>query len=535
MQPQALEEIIAQLSSMSKDNLEKAIAARNKGVTEKWIPSPGPQTAAYFSKADVLLYGGEPGGGKTQLILGLAYNCHTRSLIMRRKYNALGRIIEDMLKIHGSRDGFNGSPPPKLRLANDRYIKLGAAEKVGDEQALMGDGFDFLGIDEATHLVEQQVRFVMGWMRSENPNQRKRAVFATNPALDAEGLWVNRMFAPWLDPAFPNPAVSGELRWAILDGEDHMRWVDGPEEVEDDGRLVKPKSYSYIPASLSDNPFLADTDYKRELDNMPKFFRDILLGGFRTTFKDKENQIIPTAWVLDAQRRWTPNPPEGVPMCSMGVDCSGGGDDPMVIAPRYDGWFQRLIEIKGKDIPMERSGAYCGGQVMSYRRDRALVVVDLGGGYGGPTYEQLKANDIDVKGYRGAAATTRRSAEGKMKFSNCRTAALWGFREALDPGQYGGSPIMLPDDPLLVADLTAATFEVTPNGIKAESKEDICARIGRSTDHGDAVIMAWFEGQKAITNAADWAEQGNNRIRGFQPRVIMGSRLPLSAQTRMRA
>ena len=530
---QTLEEMIAKLSDLPKDRFETIAATTEKEATEKWIPNPGPQTQAYFSKADILLYGGEPGGGKTQLILGLAYNCHTRSLVMRRKYNALGRIIEDMLKIHGSRDGYNGSPPPKLRLPGDKYIKLGAAEKAGDEQALMGDGFDFLGIDEATHLMETQVRFVMGWMRSENPNQRKRAVFATNPSLDAEGLWVNRMFAPWLDPAFPNPAETGELRWGFLDSEDRMQWTDGPGEVDDNGRFVKPKSYTYIPAALSDNPFLANTDYKRELDNLPKFFRDILLGGFKTTFKDVPNQIIPTAWILEAQRRWTPNPPEGVPMCSIGVDCSGGGDDPMVMAPRYDGWFAPLIEIKGKDIPMDRAGAFCAGQVISYRRDKAVVTVDLGGGYGGPIYEQLKANDIEVKGYKGAAATTRRSFEGKIKFTNTRSAALWAFREALDPGQHGGSPIMLPDDPLLVADLTSPTFDPTPNGIKAESKEDVCARIGRSTDHGDAVIMSWFDGPKAITNALEWADQRETRHgRTFRPRVIMGGRQPLTASGR---
>lgn len=519
---------------------ESIRAVTESAVSERWIPNPGPQTEAYFSKADVLLYGGEPGGGKTNLLLGLAFNCHHRSLIMRRKYNALGRIIEDMLKIHGSKDGYNGSPPPRLRLANSGYIKLGAAERVGDEQNLMGDGFDFLGVDEATHFAELQIRFVQGWMRSENPKQRKRAVFATNPSLSAEGLWVNRMFAPWLDPAFPEPAKHGELRWVITDANGKDEWVDGPDvtrEVEISGRIktVFPKSRSYIPASVKDNPYYASSDYERELDAMPEPYRSILLGGFRTTFKDMPNQIIPTAWVLAAQQRWKSEPPEGVPMCTIGVDCSGGGDDPMVLAPRYDGWFAPLIEIKGKDIPMDRSGAFCAGQVVSYRRDNALVVIDLGGGYGSSTYENLKSNSIEVKGYRGAAATTRRSAEGKLRFTNVRTAALWAFREALDPGQHGGSPIMLPDDPLLVADLTAATFQPTPNGIKAESKEDVCARIGRSTDHGDAVTMSWFEGQRHATNAADWMEQreqGRSGSRGFRPRVIMGGRQPLSVSMR---
>jgi len=34
----------------------------------KWTPSPGPQRMAYECLADVLGYGGEPGGGKSQLL-----------------------------------------------------------------------------------------------------------------------------------------------------------------------------------------------------------------------------------------------------------------------------------------------------------------------------------------------------------------------------------------------------------------------------------------------------------------------------------
>ena len=71
-----------------------------------------------------------------------------------------------------------------------------------------------------------------------------------------------------------------------------------------------------------------------------------------------------------------------------------------------------LDEIAAKDIPMERSGTWCAGQVLSYRRDNALVVVDLGGGYGGPVYEHLNANEIETQGYKGSEGTTRRSRDG---------------------------------------------------------------------------------------------------------------------------
>lgn len=493
------------------------------GRAQKWTPNPGPQTEAYFSQADVLLYGGEPGGGKSQLLLGLAFNEHERSLIMRRQYTDLGHLTEEAIKLNAGRDGYNGSPPPRLRRPDGRVIDFFAAAKIGDEQHRQGNPFDFLGVDEATQFAEIQIRFLMGWLRSSTPGQRKRVVLATNPPMTADGFWVTQWFAPWLDDRFHNPARPGELRWAITGTDDKFIWVKGPEPVEYNGRLVEPKSYTYIPASLDDNPFLRDTDYKKELDNMPSEIRAILMGGFKTTLRDQPFQIIPTEWIRRAQARWTPRPPQHIPMCTMGVDCSGGGTDPMIIAPRYDGWFAEMIEIPAKELPADSLGKTATGHIVAHRRDRALVVIDMGGGYGGAAYERLKENDIEVHGYKGAETSTRRTRDRKLGFTNARSAALWAFREALDPDQPGGSPIALPPDPELMADLTAATFEVTPNGIKAESKEKVCERLGRSTNKGDAVVMAWFVGPKEVTHALDWAQEKHQRsMRGQRPQVIMG-------------
>ncbi len=536
----AIDEAIEKLSGLPPEKLA-AVAAQVNSSREalgldKWIPNVGPQAKAYESQADVLLYGGEPGGGKSALVTGLAYTKHKRSLIMRRKYGDLDRLIEDVLKIHGSRDGFNGSAPPKLRVDEERSIDFGAAQHIGDEQSFMGRGHDFLGIDEATHFAEIQVRFLMGWVRTEDPGQRCRTVLATNPALNAEGLWVNKMFAPWLDDQFPYPAKDGELRWAVTGVDDKMIWVNGPTDarpVGHNGKLVMPKSYTFIGASVSDNPFYARTDYQRELDNLPDSIRRILLGKFRTTFRDQPNQAIPTAWVKQAQERWTRTPPQDVPMCAIGVDCSGGGDDPMIIARRYDGWFDRLIEVRGEEIPQDESGAFCSGRIMQARRDQAYVVLDLGGGYGSSTYEHLKSNGIESYGFKGAEGTRVRGGEGKIQFPNKRTAAYWLFREALDPSQPGGSPIMLPDDPQLVADLTAPTFEQTPHGIKLEPKDAVVKRIGRSPDRGDAVVMAWFQGPKETDSALEWIERAEFRKGiGRTPKVVGSGRQPLSARLR---
>lgn len=78
---------------------------------------------------------------------------------------------------------------------------------------------------------------------------------------------------------------------------------------------------------------------------------------------------------------------------------------------------------------------------------------------------------------------------------------------------------MLPDDRELLADLTAPTYGPVPGGIALESKKDLVKRISRSPDKGDAVVMAWFSGAKAITDAQHWRRAGPLRR---APKVIFG-------------
>lgn len=529
-----LDDILERLTRLDKDKQE-AVRLEAFSATKhiKWLPNPGPQTDAYYSKADILLYGGEPGGGKSELLLGLAFNCHKRSLIMRRQYTDLAGLTDAALRINGSRIGYSGSPPPSLRLEGDRIIEFGAAKTIGDEQHWQGRPHDLLGFDEGSQFAYQQVRFLMGWLRHENPEQRCRVVIATNPPLQSDGLWVKEMFAAWLSKIHSNPAKPGELRWFITDEEGKDREVPNSSPVEMGGRMVRPLSRTFIPASVDDNPYYAKGNYRAQLDALTEPYRSILLGGFDATFKDAPNQVIPTQWILDAQSRWTPKPPEGIPMCNIGVDASGGGDDPLVLAPRYDGWFAPLIEINGKSIPLDAIGSFSAGIVIANRRDGALVTVDMGGGYGGSLYEHLVSNGIDVRVYKGAESTNRRSRDGKIGFTNKRGAAYWSFREALDPGQPGGSPIALPyGDSKLLSDLATPTFSPTPHGIKIETKEDVCKRLGRSTDRGDAVVMSWFEGAREITNALEWIELRERKKRNYQPKVLLGRAQPLSTRVK---
>ncbi len=77
---------------------------------------------------------------------------------------------------------------------------------------------------------------------------------------------------------------------------------------------------------------------------------------------------------------------------------------------------------------------------------------------------------------------------GVLSFTNLRAYAYWSMREMLDPANSHN--LELPPDRELLGDLTAPKWQNMSSGVKIESKEDIHKRIGRSTDCGDAVVMA---------------------------------------------
>lgn len=502
--------------------------------TMRFVPNPGPQTEAYLSMADVLLYGGQAGGGKTLLELGWGVNEARNGIIFRRERTQTDGLEKEGKKIIAATASFNGQDL-EWNWGDGKALKLAGMKDPDSWQDHAGRERDYMAFDEGGEFLEKQVASIIGWLRAD-PGQRTRVIIGSNPPRTSDGLWMIKWFAPWLDPRFPNPAMPGELRYAVhINKADAItvEWVDGPGEYDFGDEIYTAKSYTFIPATLADNPARDTPQYRAQLQSLPEPLRSQLLKGkFSDSLKDSEGQLIPTKWVTMAQERWKEKPPRGVPMCSIGVDASGGGDDPMILAPRYDGWYPQLIEVPGNEIPADRAGAYCAGVVVSHRVDGALVIIDMGGGYGGPMYEALVRNRIECRRYKGAEATTKRSRDGQLKFTNKRSAALWLFREALDPGQPGGSPIQLPPgDARLVADLTAPTYKTTPQGIKAEAKEVVCARLGRSTDRGDAVVMSWFEGPRLLENAMDWMDM--QRVNGQlkrNPQVLTGNgRVPLTA------
>jgi hypothetical protein len=516
----ALDDLLARVSAMPEDaqaKFKNDILNRTTALT--WFPNDGPQTQAYFSLADITLYGGQAGGGKTDLLMGLGSQKHKRSIIFRRESSQTDGLEATGKRIIGDNASFNGVDK-EWEWEDGRSLKLAGMKEPDDWMKHAGRERDLIGYDEAGEFLEVQVRSMVAWLRGPE-NQRARMVLASNPPRTSDGLWMLKWFAPWLDPSFGNPALPGELRYGIFVGDD-LIWVDGPGVSEVKGETYIHQSFTFIPASLEDNPYRNTPEYRSKLQSLPEPLRSQLLyGDFTAGIKDGERQVIPTDWIIAAQNRWTPIPPEGMAMTAMAKDAKGGGEDQGELCYRYGGWYGPIVTSMVDDT---KDGSKSAAEIVQYRRDNCPIIVDAGGGYGGAIMMRLKDNVDDetkIVGFNGANKTTAKTKDGQLAFANKRSEGYWKLREELDPTQEGGSHIALPPDPELRGDLAAPTWTLTSQGIQVEPKEvykdgklvgGIKKRLGRSPGKGDTVMMCLSEG-----NAAHKRAIANN---GHRPQVI---------------
>ena len=501
-----------------------------------WQPHPKnlPQQIAFASDADVIGYGGQAGGGKTDLLLGEALTHHKKSVIFRREATQLRDIIDRSRDLIGTRGNLNESLHIWRGLPGGRSLEFGGVKDDDDVEKWRGRAHDLKAFDEAPEFTESQIRFLIGWNRSTDPKQKCQTILAFNPPRTAEGRWILDFFAPWLDPKHPNPAQDGELRWyARLDDKDTERPNGEPFEHTNAAGVtetITPTSRTFIRARVTDNPYLADTDYVAKLQALPEPLRSQLLyGDFAAGVKDDAYQVIPTAWVKAAMDRWTNAKPARRITC-IGADIARGGDDRQVLAVRYGNWYDNLIKIPGAEVPngaravsplielLETRGeatrienADGTAQIIAYEdntfrlpivRSETPVNVDVVG-IGSSAFDTARTHGLNAFAVSWGEKSSATDESGRLGFLNLRAEHWWNFRRALDPTNtdYAGDPVRLPPDAQLLADLTAPRYSVVGGNIKIESKDDLRKRLKRSPDCGDAVVMAHAQVGRA---SVDW-------------------------------
>lgn len=230
---------------------------------------------------------------------------------------------------------------------------------------------------------------------------------------------------------------------------------------------------------------------KRQWGESSAVYANRVLGEFASS---EEDGVIPLAWVEAANERWHALDLEHLdPLNTIGADIARSGSDRTVLALRYGLAIKELRRLP-KQGTMDTAGQICGVLRGHYHPALAMTAIVDVIGIGAGVVDRLRELGEPVTAFNASEATSRLDRSGELGFVNTRAAALWNLREMLDPDS--GIDIALPPDDMLTGDLTAPTWRVMSGGrIQVESKDDIRKRLGRSTDDGDAVVMAyWPEG-----------------------------------------
>ena len=464
---------------------------------------------AMESQADELFYGGAAGGGKTDLLLGLAVTQHWRSIIFRREYPQLKGIIDRSREIIGPHGRLN-EQSGVWRVdgpGGPRVIELGSVPHEKDKDRYQGRPHALKAFDEITHFTESQYRFLIGWKRTTNPQERVRVVSAGNPPTDSEGEWVIRYWGPWLDESHPNPAEPGELRWfAVLDGKDVE--VESGEPFDHKGETVYPLSRTFIPARLADNPYLTRTGYVSTLQGMEEPLRtQMLYGDFSIGLQADARQLIQRPWLIAAKARpaqWSERGGE----LEAAVDVAGPGEAETVVGVRQG---PRLLEMSAHNDADATKPVLAALQPWLHKGLKRVKVDSAGIGHYFALYlrEHLPASVEVVPINVGSKPSDTVDKDGKTedeRFANLKAELYWSLRKRFQDGDVAGLT-----DPLMMSQLASIRYAHNHrNQVAIESKDDAVKRGIKSPDRAEMLMLLFAPmlGEQMLTQA--WQGQAAN-------------------------
>jgi len=257
--------------------------SHSKPVTEI-RPQPGPQEAFCSSEADIVIYGGQAGGGKSYaLLLEGGRNVdhpYYRGVIFRRTHTEIvagGGLWDTARRVYAeSALRGIGKDESLYVFPSGAQIRFSHMQHESDKNSHFGAQYSYIAFDELISFERSQFFFLL--TRCRPPDGYDRFCYmraTTNP--DASS-WVLELIDWWIgEDGYPIQKRSGVLRYFTVE-DDKIIWVSknwrGPS-----GEL--PFSITYIPATVDDNPELLkrDPNYKRNLYAQDKITRERLLRG----------------------------------------------------------------------------------------------------------------------------------------------------------------------------------------------------------------------------------------------------------------
>lgn len=250
------------------------------------------QREFFLSRARHTAYGGARGGGKSWamrrkfILLALRYP-GLNLLLLRRTLPELreNHLIPMQRELYGF--AVYNSAERVFRFPNGSRIKLGYCDTLQDVYQYQGQEYAVIGLEEATHFTEEQMRFLTTCNRTTRKDFSPRMYYTCNPG-NVGHAWVKRLFIDRLYAENENP-----------------------------------NDYLFIPARIYDNKVLLDADpnYIRQLEALPEELRRAHLDGdwdvhagqyFREFSRDRhviEPFEIPSWWRRFRSMDWGYNDP----------------------------------------------------------------------------------------------------------------------------------------------------------------------------------------------------------------------------------
>lgn len=231
-------------------------------------------------------------------------------------------------------------------------------------------------------------------------------------------------------------------------------------------------------------------DDSEDLGENSPLFVAMDLGEFPD---ETDDTIIPISWVQAAIDREELIEDHKT---AMAVDLARFGADETCFI-RFDGRRASVVKTyTGKDLMTTV------GYISQMAGTVAKIAID-DVGLGGGVTDRCRELELGKKIIPVNAGAQARDPE---KYANLGTEMMWNLREAFEENykSENGDVISIPNDKMLIHQLSARKFDITSNGkIQIESKSKMKKRGERSPDRADTLSMAWWAKKRAsVDNSA---------------------------------